>query len=155
MAQIEYRVTDTGEIDLIRELWTELNAHHRDKAGVFREYYDRTTFDDRKEYFLKRAATGLVRLVLASDRETGRVIGYIVTSLSLEHTGEIESVFVTEKYRNLGIGSNLLTQALAWLDGAGSVRNRVAVADGNEESLMFYQKFNFYPRMTVLEQKKL
>jgi diamine N-acetyltransferase len=154
MARIEYRVTEIGEIDLIRELWSELNAHHRERAGMFCDYYDRTTFVDRKEYFLKIAATGIVRVILALDKERGRVIGYIVCSLSVEHTGEIESVFVTEQYRRMGVGKGLVTLALTWLDGAGSVSNRVSVADGNEEAFAFYRKFNFYPRLTVLEQKK-
>jgi ribosomal protein S18 acetylase RimI-like enzyme len=155
MAPIEYFATGIGEVELIRDLWTELNAHHRDKAGMFRDYYDRTTFETRKVYFLKIATTGIVRLFLASDRENGRVIGYLVCSLSSEHTGEIESVFVTERYRCAGVGSTLITLALSWLDGAGSERNRVSVADGNEEAFAFYRKFDFYPRMTVLEQKKI
>ena len=106
------------------------------------------------QYFEKLAANGLFRLILASDRENGSVIGYIVSSLSAEHTGEIESVFVTERYRGIGVGSVLVTMALAWLDEHGSVRNRVSVADGNEEVWAFYRKFDFYPRLTVLEQKK-
>jgi diamine N-acetyltransferase len=154
MVKTEYRITDIGEIELIRELWTELNAHHRDRAKMFCDYYDRTTFDVRKEHFQKIAVTGLVRVFLASDKENGRVIGYIVCSLSSDHTGEIESVFVTERYRRSGVGSRLVTLGLTWFDGAGSVRNRVSVADGNEEAWAFYRKFNFYPRMTVLEQKK-
>lgn len=155
MAPIQYRVTDVGEIALIRELWNELNAYHRERAGVFREYYNQTSFDNRKEYFEKLAANGLFRLILASDREDGLIIGYIVSSLSAEQTGEIESVFVTGRYRGMGVGSVLVTMALAWLDEHGSVRNRVSVADGNEEALDFYRKFDFYPRMTVLEQKKI
>ena len=154
MAPIEYRVTGIGEIGLIRELWTELNAYHRDRAGVFREHYNQTPFDTRKVYFEKLAVNGLFRLILASEREDGLIIGYIVSSLSAEHTGEIESVFVTGRYRGMGVGSVLVTMALAWLDEQGSVRNRVSVADGNEEAWTFYRKFSFYPRLTVLEQKK-
>ena len=33
-------------------------------------------------------------------------------------------------------------------------RARVSVGDGNEVAWVFYRKFGFYPRMTVLEQKK-
>jgi hypothetical protein len=39
------------------------------------------------------------------------------------------------------------------MDSAGVVRKRVAVADGNEDSWVFYQRFGFYPRVMLLEQK--
>jgi diamine N-acetyltransferase len=71
-----------------------------------------------------------------------------------QQTGEIESVFVRERYRAMGVGSTLVASALAWLDEHGSVRNRVSVADGNEDVFAFYRKFHFYRRMTVLEQKR-
>ncbi len=82
----------------------------------------------------------------------GQYIGYCVTSLSPEKTGEIESIFVEEEYRALGIGPALVTRALAWLNENGSVRNRVPVCDGNEEVWNFYKKFGFHLRMMVLEQ---
>jgi len=52
----------------------------------------------------------------------------------------------------LGIGTNLLTRALTWLNNNGSVRNRVSVADSNKDAFRFYLKVGFYPRMTILEQ---
>jgi GNAT superfamily N-acetyltransferase len=111
-------------------------------------------FEDRKIFFERLAGTGSLRVDLAVDPETGRYIGYCVSSLSREKTGEIESIFVEERYRNLGVGSHLITRALGWLNAGGSVRNRVSVGDGNEDAFGFYQKFGFFPRMTVLEQRQ-
>jgi hypothetical protein len=68
MASVGYRSTDVGEIGLIRELWTELNVYHQDRAGVFQEVYAHRNFDTRKEYFETLAATGLLRLILAFDQ---------------------------------------------------------------------------------------
>jgi ribosomal protein S18 acetylase RimI-like enzyme len=76
-----------------------------------------------------------------------------VSSLSPERGGEIESIFILERYRSLGIGSTLVNRALAWFSENCTVRNRVSVSDGNEAAEGFYKKFGFYPRMTVLEQK--
>jgi len=148
-----YRSTDISEIELIRPLWEQLNDHHRRRARAFRNMYDQWTFDDRKKHFTRVAALGPLRIDLAADPLTGRYIGYCISSLSPEKTGEIESVFVVEDYRQRGVGKTLLARALSWLDTSGSVRNRVSVADGNEEASSFYWKFGFYPRMTVLEQK--
>ena len=151
---VEYRPTDLREIDLIRPLWEKLNAHHRNNARAFRDLYRTWTFEDRKAYFEKVAGAGDLRLDLAVDPASGQCLGYCVSSFSQDGTGEIESVFVEEPYRSQGIGTNLITRALAWLDLHHPERVRVSVADGNEEAFPFYRKFGFYPRLTVLERKR-
>lgn len=153
MPAVEYRETDIRDIELIRPLWTQLNEHHRVRARVFRSHYEQWTFDDRKVYFEKIAGAGILQVELAFDRESARYVGYCISSVSADHSGEIESVFVEEEYRSQGIGSTLVHRALSWLGAKGSIRNRVSVGDGNEEAFGFYQKFGFYPRMTVLEQR--
>jgi GNAT superfamily N-acetyltransferase len=149
---IDFRVTDISDIELIRMLWLQLNEHHHGGARAFRSHYEKTTFDDRKAYFEKVAGNGTLRIDLAYDTKENRCIGYCVSSLSAEKTGEIESVFIEQAYRSKGIGTGLVARAIRWLDGNDSVRNRVSVADGNEKSFPFYRKFGFHPRMTVLEQ---
>jgi ribosomal protein S18 acetylase RimI-like enzyme len=151
---IEYHTKDIVGIDLIRPLWDQLNEHHRKTARVFKSTYMQWIFEDRKAYFGKVAGNGPFRIDLAFDPVQRRNIGYCVSSLSPDKTGEIESVYVEEGFRSQGIGTVLVTKALAWLNENGSVCNRVSVADGNEDAFPFYQKFGFYPRMTVLEQKK-
>lgn len=151
---VEYRSTDIIEIELIRPLWIQLNEHHHANARAFRKVYEDWTFENRKAYFCKLAETGPFRVDLAFDPEAVRYVGYCVSSLSQDRTGEIESIFIEEAYRAHGIGSALMTRALAWFDMNGSVRNRVSVADGNKDAFPFYGKFGFLPRMTVLEQKK-
>ncbi|WP_321505743.1 GNAT family N-acetyltransferase [uncultured Methanoregula sp.] len=153
MAFIEYHTVDTRDLELIRPLWKQLNTHHHALAKTFRSQYERWTFDDRKAYFEKLGAAGSLRVDLASDPETRRCVGYCVSSLSPEKTGELESIFIEEGCCSRGIGSVLVTRALAWLDSGGSIRNRVSVADGNEMAWEFYRKFGFSPRMTILEQK--
>ncbi len=154
MQPIEYRQTNIAGIELIRPLWIQLNRHHHTNARAFRDIYARWTFDDRKAYFVKISERGSLRIDLAFDPEPGLYAGYCVSSLSEDRAGEIESFYVEETYRSLGIGTNLMTRALAWLNNNGSIRNRVSVADGNEDAFPFYRKFGFYPRMTVLEQRQ-
>ena len=152
MHAVAFRTTGMGEIDLIRPLWVQLNEHHRAKAICFRKHYERMTFNDRKAYFTRLLETGPLRLDLATDTRTGTYIGYCVSSVSEEKTGEVESLFVAREYRSSGIGTELVTRGLAWMDSLGVARKRVCVGDGNEEAWAFYRKFGFYPRMTVLEQ---
>ena len=149
---IEYRTTDIAGIDVIRPLWNRICEHHRVRARTFRAFFEHTTFDERKAHFVRCAETGDLRVDQACDPAADRCVAYCVTSLSAERIGGIESLYVDETYRSQGIGTALVRRALMWLDENGSVENRVAVADGNEEAFPFYRRFGFYPRRTVLEQ---
>jgi ribosomal protein S18 acetylase RimI-like enzyme len=159
MSSIEYRRTDIREIDCIRPLWRLLNEYMSTQTTNFTRHFEQMTFEKRKAYFEQVASAGSLRIDLAFDaRDRDWYVGYCVSSLSKEKTGEItgeiESIFVDNVYRSQGIGSALATRALGWLDENGSTRNRVSVSKGNESVWNFYKKFKFYPRMTVLEQKK-
>ncbi len=152
MHAVAYRTTGIEEIERIRPLWEQLNAHHHAKASRFRSCYERMTFEDRKSWFCWLHETGEVRVDLALDQGSGRFIGYCVSSVTAKKIGEIESLFVDPGYRSAGTGTTLVTRGLAWMDDRGALRKRVSVADGNEDSWAFYKRFGFYPRMTVLEQ---
>jgi len=154
MLTIEYYATDIRDIELIRPLWVQLNEYHHNHAKTFQDHYEQMTFDERKSYFENVASIGSLRIDLAIDQATERYIGYCITSLSQENMGEIESIFIEEGYRSQGIGSVLVSRAFTWLNANGSARNRVSVADGNEAAFEFYRKFGFYPRITVLEQRR-
>ncbi|MHB8165015.1 MAG: GNAT family N-acetyltransferase [Methanoregula sp.] len=152
MVQIEYITTDENDLEIIRHLWVQLNEHHHERASHFRPHYEQMTFDDRKTFFETIASTGLLRLDLARDPGTARIIGYCVSSISSENNGEIESVFVEPDYRRHDIGSDFISRAIAWMDYKDVKRKRVSIGDGNEETWQFYRKFGLYPRMTILEQ---
>jgi GNAT superfamily N-acetyltransferase len=155
MPAFAYHTTDISDIDLIRPLWSQLNEYMFTRATTFRSHFEQMTFDKRKAYFEKVAAAGLLRLDLASaDSKNSRYVAYCVSSFSAEKTGEIESIFVEDPVRSWGIGSVLMTKALVWFNENGSVRNRISASDGNEGVWEFYKKFGFYPRLTVLEQKR-
>ena len=154
MARVDYITADGHALEKIRHLWVQLNEHHHKRASHFRFHYEQMSFRDRKAYFETIASSGTLRLDLARDPVTGRFIGYCVSSISSDNTGEIESIFVEPDYRSLRIGSCLISRALDGMDACGVRRKRVSVGGGNEEAWGFYRKFGFYPRMTILEQKK-
>lgn len=152
MDGVESRATVSAEIDLIRPLREQLNAYHHARASRFRAQYERMTFKDRKSLF-RLHRSGQLRIGLARDTGTGRFAGYCDSSLTPDRNGEIESLFVEDGHRSRGIGTAFVTRAPGWMDSSGAERKPAAVSDGNESAGIFFRKFGFPLRMTVLEQK--
>ena len=151
--RIKYVNGDGGMLDEIKVLWETLNRHHLSVSPYFKDYYLTLTFEERKRAILQRASGGEVRVNLALDA-SGELVGYCVSSIDRWLTGEIDSIFVGAKYRGQGIGRALMEKALAWLNGKGAKKKIVSVAVGNEQAYVFYSRFGFLPRRTLLEQKK-
>ena len=89
---------------------------------------------------------------IASDLDTGEIVGYCVSTVSANKQGEIDSIYIEPDYRRSGIGNNLMGRALHWMDDLSATRKVLVVGIGNEEVLEYYRKYNFYPRSVVLEQ---
>ncbi len=103
-------------LDKIKLLWEELNAHHCQHSLNFKDHYNQMNFEKRKFDLLKKSMYGKMRVDLAVDEVSGCTIGYCVSSISREKTGEIESIFVNVTYRSLGIGDSLIKNALhGWI----------------------------------------
>jgi ribosomal protein S18 acetylase RimI-like enzyme len=153
MPNIEYTETDKQGLDLINPLWQKLIQHHKERAlKVFSKHFDRMTFDQRKKEFLEKSRNGAIRIDLARDGKTQALVGYCVSTVSEKKQGEIESIYIEDGYRRCGIGDNLMKRALSWIDSHAVTRKVIGVAVGNEEVFEFYSRYNFYPRVSILEQ---
>lgn len=152
MATIEYLVGDKKVLDEVKELWEGLNAHHRVNSKHYADFYSSFTFEARKADLLKKTQNGNLRVEIAIDKEIGQNVGYCISSIDEGKIGEIESIYILNDYRGMGIGDRLMKNALDWMDEMGAIKRVVTVATGNEQAFGFYEKFGFYPRRTVLEQ---
>jgi diamine N-acetyltransferase len=152
MVNLTFIETDAEGLDLIQPLWGKLNQHHGKKKSEFQEHYQNFTFQERKEALLKKACGGDMQVDLAEDKESKLVLGYCITTISPENEGEIDSIYVEENYRSLGIGDQLMKRSLAWLESKGVKNKKVVVAVGNQETLSFYERYGFRPRSITLEQ---
>jgi diamine N-acetyltransferase len=139
-------------LDDIAPLWEQLNVHHLECSPDFKHYYRAMTFEKRRKVLLQKAADGEMRVDVAVDEKAGRRVGYCVSSVDENKTGEIESIFVVNEYRGLGIGASLLKTALVWMSAKGAEKKVVSVGAGNEQSFGFYERYGFRLRKTVLEQ---
>ncbi|WP_088226171.1 GNAT family N-acetyltransferase [Desulfosporosinus sp. FKB] len=139
-------------LDKVGLLWKKLNIHHYTISTHFRDSMALMTFDQRKASWLSRTETGQLRIDIAVLREPEEPIGYCVTTIDND-IGEIESLFVDEAYRKMGLGTVLLERALNWLEQNSIPKKRLNVAVGNEQVLNFYRRFEFHPRAIILEQR--
>jgi GNAT superfamily N-acetyltransferase len=152
MKEVEliYHLIPLHEIKRIEPLWKELNRLHGEESVYFGDYFLSFTFDERCQKFLAGKCTGLRIEIAEAEAED---VGYCIASISGENTGEIDSIYIKEAWRKKGIGTRLVSHALAWMDDCGAAKKRVMVAFGHENVFPFYKQFGFYPRLAVLEQK--
>lgn len=144
-----YELITLADIGLIQPLWEKLRIIHLEDSVYFREFFERFTFGMRTAKF---AGLGADRLRVEIVKTGGAIVGYCVATAE-GAMGEIDSIYIEESHRGKGIGETLVMNALGWLESRGASRVTAAVAYGHESVLPFYRKFNFHPRLTVLERK--
>jgi ribosomal protein S18 acetylase RimI-like enzyme len=152
--KIKYTHGGKEVLDEIQPLWETLNQYHCQRSVFFKEYYLSMTFEKRKADLLKKYLGGELRVELAVDEELGQPVGYVVSSVNSQKIGEVDSIFVSDAYRSMGIGGLLMKNALSWMDKCGVLEKVVEVSVGNEGAFGFYGRYGFLPRKTVLKQTK-
>ena len=145
------RVVGGDSLEAIRPLWEKLRAHH---APLMSRFPGEFKFEPRKQEILAKAAGGKIRIELVSVAPAAADIAYCVSTMSADGRGEVDSMFVEERFRGRGIGSDLIRHALAWLESEGASSKVVTVAHANGEALAFYRRFGFHPRTVLLQQSQ-
>jgi ribosomal protein S18 acetylase RimI-like enzyme len=138
-------------LDLIAPLWQQLNRHHQAISEHFGQSIAQMTFDTRRAGLVEKAMRGLLRVDLVKI-ETGMPVGYCVSTIDAQQTGEVDSIFVQPQFRGQGIGDRLMRRALRWMDAQGVQAKVIVVAWGNEGVVTFYRRYGFFPRNLVLKQ---
>jgi ribosomal protein S18 acetylase RimI-like enzyme len=138
---------DKKQLERIERLWEKLNELHFNESIHFKQHYKSFTFKDRCLKFLN-IPDDKIRIEIVLDNES--CIGYCISTI-VDSVGEIDSVFVESGFRMYGLGSSLIEKSIQWLKTNNCQKIMVGVAAGHESVFKFYQKFNFYPRMTYLQ----
>lgn len=141
---------DISEIGLIQSLWEKLNLVHLEKSVYFKIKYENFTFNKRIESINKKAQKGIIKLDMLLDKDMGSYVGYCLSSIE-DNLGEIESIYIENKYRKLGLGVKLMTSALKWFEEHEVTNISIGVAYGNDEALPFYKSFGFNIASYVLK----
>jgi len=151
MINVEYIEGSQEVLYLIQPLWERLKDYHRNKSKYFADTYANKRFQDRVNELTDDSKVGM-KVNLAKDKDTGQYIGYCISTINKEMIGEIDSLYVEKEYRKQGIGSQLMERALEWLDTNKVNSKIVAVGDGNENVIDFYNHYGFHIRNIILEQ---
>jgi len=153
MDNIEYIAGGSEMIDFVKPLWERLKDHHRLHSQHFSNQYTELTFEKRKSKLLLPSTTH-VKIDLVKITGRNEYIGYCISTINAEHTGEVDSLYLESEYRKMGIGNELMTRALNWMDEKQVKTKVISVGEGNEAVFNFYQHFGFYKRRTILVQIK-
>jgi GNAT superfamily N-acetyltransferase len=52
----------------------------------------------------------------AEEKKTGLLVAYCITTISPDNEGEIDSIYVEERYHGHGFGDELIKRSLEWMD---------------------------------------
>ncbi|MFZ5989484.1 MAG: GNAT family N-acetyltransferase [Bacillota bacterium] len=142
-----------GEVDVIKPLWEKLYELQRRNSTYFLECYGELTFEERMKRLYDKVGKGLVRIDAVRDNNhVDRYVGYCISSVTGVE-GEVDSIFLEEEYRGIGIGDMLMENALRWIDTNNAKSIKISVIYGNDAVLPFYEKHGFYPRSYVLYRR--
>ena len=136
------------KIHEIEPLWRELNSLHREKSKNFKEHFSLLTFSERTQKLL-----AMEHLAIFAAEDNAQWVGYCIASSS-DGAGEIDSLYIKPQYQGAALGLLLTETAMSWLTALGCHQMSVAVAEGNEAAIPFYEKLGFKKRFEVLQIKK-
>lgn len=140
----------------IEPLWCELRDVHSARSTHFSDLVNEMEFESRRLGLMGKSIGGhiLVQVVSLSGAPAQNDIAYCVSTVGLNGVAEIDSVYVKEGYRKMGLGGKLIKGAIEWIDEHDVREVRTSVVWGNEEVLPFYGRHGFYPRSIVLLRKQ-
>jgi ribosomal protein S18 acetylase RimI-like enzyme len=134
-------------LDRVEPLWSQLRGHHADLSPQWSASLLATSFKQRRADLLGKTARGLL-VSLATWR--GQDIGYCVSTITSDATGEVDSLYVVPSHRGSGVGHALMSTAMDWFSGQAARSIVVEVISGNDAAQQFYAHYGFLPRTVRL-----
>ena len=144
--EYEYHVADEKDIDAIMSLWNESRLYHAELDSRL------SMVDDAhlkaREYYASQVASEDTIFYIASRR--GVPLGYICAQIQkappvhkIQRFGLIDGLFVTDEFRRLGIGTNLVNLAMEWFEEQELSMIQLSVASMNETGIQFWERSGF------------
>lgn len=133
-----FDIREEKDLNSVASLWQALNRHNQVHSRHFESDFRNQTFDN---YILKYNDVDDYRLEVVYREK--KPLGFILGSIKND-IGEIDSFYLYDDLRGLGLGEYLMKRMILWLKASDVKTIQLDVAAGNEEVIMFYQKMGFY-----------
>jgi GNAT superfamily N-acetyltransferase len=164
---IYYEVISDDSIICIKDLCNELMAYQKSRSYIHSELFDGMSFETRMIPSVKSAKYNYI-LVAKDDN---KIVGYVYSNISSKETysnqfatffdldsvkndevGCLSQFYITEGYRNIGIGTVLFKKSMDWLNSFKSISDSfIFVSNGNDNALKFYQGKGFKISHQILD----
>lgn len=132
----------------------------RDPSGATEKHADhKWAHDERGIKYYTEHIKDPNKLCLVAEGKDSSVIGYLTGGPnSLVDwrpivTYELESFYVSPKYRSNGVGTEMVEKFAHWAKGKGAVTIRVSAYSANQKGIEFYKKVGFVPESLTLERE--
>jgi diamine N-acetyltransferase len=142
-----------GSIELLphcQNLWELFIENQIQNAGEMADGIAAYLQSQRDGGLLAKTIYGKLHIQLVYISNIQDPIGFCITSFSSDRIGEVEALYVLDKYQGNNLGTQLLQTSLQWLDENNALEQKLMIATGNEQVFSFYQKFGFSPGYTTL-----
>ena len=150
MNKFQFKEGSSELLDFCDSLWELFITNQAENAGEMSlgvEEYIRSLQD---EGLVKKTKDGKLYVQLVYVDKKQEPIGFCITSLTKDRVGEIEAIYVFERYQGNKLGGKLLQKAMVWMEKEQAIEQRLVVATGNEKVFDFYAKYGFFPGYTTL-----
>ena len=129
----------SGIRDVQRDAW--IATYPNEEYGIMREDVEAKNWgDERVERWKKRIEELGNERRIWSAKERNKVVGFCVAAKGID-SGQIEALYISPEYQGRHVGSNLMKEAVAWLNPEHDAI--VEVAKYNEKAISFYKAFGF------------
>ena len=144
----QYGIISGGEelLPRLEPLWLELKEFHISEFPIWSDSLLNGNFVDRVKGLQQTTENGtiLVELVLSEEKE----VAFSISTINQEGVGELASLYVSQPFRNQGLGRKLVESSLQWLQEHQAKPIVVDVMAGNIAALKLYRHFGFVERVT-------
>ncbi|MCF7846953.1 MAG: GNAT family N-acetyltransferase [Candidatus Gracilibacteria bacterium] len=133
---------DAGEIFFVqRQTWHESYTHEISHEEIEHRFADAP---ERIEAMKERIAeeNPEEKFFVAREPDTAKIVGFI--SMTKQPENEIRSLYVLDRYKSRGIGSQLIKEGFRWF-GNEEIVVHVSTEPENKPVLRFYRKKGFRP----------
>lgn len=146
LVKVENREED---FQIFLKLEKEFNAYY-DRLGVGEQYVripaEQISDEEYKKEFLSYLEGGYFMWAKEGEEYIGYISGSIdnlPSGYKDGQVGHLDSVIVTEKYRNQGLGQILVESLFDWLKGQGIEICQLHVKSKNTDAVAYYEKMGF------------